>query len=1023
MASTGPWICPLLRSALKLFIARNYESCQFSFDYDSSSKRLVIKARLAEDHTLSVVELPISHGRSEQLGSDGEYALPFSGDDSCDRLQTGQVFLAREVEFIVGDHFDPVRVEICPRSLKAVGLSDVAMQTCSFPLRMSQEGSMQVLLQEALRVSGQEPKAGGGDDDREEILSQAEGFAVSVTAFQTQAPLPLPMADAAKPAQIQAAGPLSTAEQRRKDAALKLLRPKDGDGQPAVHSEENVTHAPVPPSPVLSQRPLCSPPDSAPEVLIARSNIVVEKGPAKSPTKPVSIPLGFQRWSKYRAANKHLPRRTSKISKSQSALLDSDTSYYPPLPGHDFRPGTVPLDLLKRIIAQADRLAIVSEDSGVQQRQSAEADEQREEGSGEKAVPDQLAVLDSSQSVGSDDWPDSSPERRRTVLPPDSPSNTPSELADSQSEHSSVAEPSSPVSETIETALDRSAAPKLSEAQARTSTQPEVSQSRVETSCVGDDSAALTSSGHQEAVTVSPALQIKRTPHLGRPIHLADALVSKDGSSEQLSASSREFILSTYDCTALEHPVLPENVPNAPPSSARPSKSSVAVVNVTPAVKHPAPDDMQESRRAKRFKISSKGRGPDYVDPAYNEVIEANRVRRTAELAPLAQRRPDAERMSSSSATSDVRNISVAAKSGTDISRRPSPSDRAGGSSTPITVPSHRSNKTGSPLPSSGFVPKSLFDHYRSVYQDYQGDEPSFENAIALLKRLRDDNRGPHPFLFDDFIFHHYHSYRDYLVKVASSSEDPVPYGRYYDLYIQSPGHSHNVVTLATLAWYSSHLGALPRERPSVQVQRTAFAQSSEKLTGVQKAASKHVPSPHPSPQPLLHGEIDGMQTEQGTGEAVQQNAVDRSQQSLVQSWVEQIRGASPELGTPDIDRSRDKMRAVAPIPLRAALEMIAQGGALVPPFGSLPARTTSKRGTSSAPYEVQRHRLARGTSVQMSTPRAKQSKPKQPGWWNKDSASPFGSLTAQSNPLHGSQRESKPPFTDFYKWRRLEQQ
>ncbi|RMZ89085.1 hypothetical protein DV736_g3678, partial [Chaetothyriales sp. CBS 134916] len=1053
MASTEPWISPLLRLALELFIAGKYESNQFSFDYDSSSKRLEIKARLTEARTLRVVELPIAQGRLEPLGSDGAYALPFTGDDSCGRLQTGQVLLAREIEFIVGDHFDPVRVEICPRSLEVVGHSNAAMQTCSLPLRMSQEATMQALLQDALRVSGQEPKAVSGDGDREEILSQVEGSVVSQAAFQTQAPLPFPMAAATKPKQVKRAVLLSTAEQRQKDTALNLLRPKDRDGrplpvseaerssariqlvrQPVVHSEEKATPDPVSPSSVLSQRPLCSLTNSVPEVSIPRSDIIAGPGPAKSPTKPVSMPSGLQRWSKERVANRYLPRYISKISESQSALLNSDNSYYPPLPGRDLRPGTIPFDLLNKIIAQADRLTMAPEDSCVQPGESAEPGKQREEaseeegngeeGNGEEEVLDQLALVDSSQSVRSDDWPDSSPERRRTELPPDSRSNTPSELSESQSEHSFVAEaaPSSPVPEMIEASLNQSVAPKLSGSQAHTITRSEVSQSRDETNGVSDDSAALISSGHQQAFAVSPTKQIKRTSHLERTIHLADALASNHGPSEQLSSSSHELIHSTYDCIALEHPVLHENEPNAPASSPRSSKS-LAAMNIPRAVKRPAHDGMQELREAKRFKISSKGRGPDAVDPAYNEVIEANRARRTAELAALTEKRPGSQRLSSSSATSDVahpRNISVATKSGTDLSTRPSRSDLAGGSSTPVTVPSHPSNTTVSPLTSSEFVPKTLFDRYRSVYQDYEGDEPGFENAVALLKRVRDDNTGPHPFLFDDFIFHHYHSYRDYLVKVASSSEDPLPYGRYYDLYIQSPGHSQNVVTLATLTWPSSHPGLLPRERPYVRVERIGFAQSSENLVGVQKLARKHVSSQHGSPQPHLHDDIDDMQTEQRTDQAMQQNRVAPLQQSSVQSWVEQIRGASPELGAPDIDRSRDDVRPAAPTTLHISLEKIAHSKATASPCSSLPTRTSSKRMTSAPHQMMQRREPAAGTEVPISTPTDKQSKPKQPGWWNKGSASPFSNLTPRSDPPHGSQGESKPRFTDFYKWRRL---
>ncbi|RMZ79203.1 hypothetical protein DV738_g3503, partial [Chaetothyriales sp. CBS 135597] len=942
MASTESWIKPLLRSALELFISKNDASNEFSFESDSSSKRLQITAHLAEARALTVVE-----GRSGRSGSDGAYALPFAGVNTSDSLRPGQVLRTRKIGFIFGDHFVPARVEICPRLLEVVERSDEAAPPSSLPLKMSQDVSIQALLQEVLRIFGQERQAVGKDRDHEAVLSQPEETSISQLAFQTQWPASRPNPAATEPTQVQSAGLLSTGEQRQKDIALKLLRPKNSNGdepraigeverrpsneqfirRPGLLSDENenATDDLDPSSSDISQQPLCSSHDSAPEpeTPVPCSNTLSAPGYEKSPTKTVSKPSGLQRWYKHCVANRYLPRRISKIPKSQSAILDSDNSYYPPLPGRDMRPGTVPLDLLKKLIDQADHLAV-----NVQHRESTEPDPQREDASGEEQrrdeqeMPDESGSFNSSQSVPSEDWPDDSPKSPRRGLPPDSPSNASSHLAESEPEDSSVAEVAINEPAINEPAINEPAvngptvnepaAPRLSGLQSVVSTQSEATQPRRQTICISDDSVMATSSGRQEPSSGSPAVHIKRTPHPGKAVALAESLAADRIDPEESSGPSDEVIHSTYGDQESETRVLHDKVSNAPTSTPKSSKG-LRAMDATPAVKHPADNGLLDSKATKRLKISSKGRGPDSVDPDYYPVIEANRTRRSAELTSLASRKPDPQHMSCSPEAPDVsrsRKPSLAARSGTDISRRASPSDLARRSSTPLTAPSHRSNMAASPRGSSRLVTNTLFDQYGSVYQDYQGDQRSFENAVALLKRLRREGKGPHPFLFDDFIFHHYHSYRPYLVSVASSSEDPVSYGRYYDLSIQSPDHSQGVITLATLASDSSQPVAPSLEQPYVQVEHTLFPQPSQNMIRVHQSTSKHASSQHSSPPPpLLPANVDNALSKQDASEAVQQTRIDKRPKPKQLDWWNKPPTASYSSLTPRSDPSHKSQR------------------------------------------------------------------------------------------------------------------
>lgn len=189
---------------------------------------------------------------------------------------------------------------------------------------------------------------------------------------------------------------------------------------------------------------------------------------------------------------------------------------------------------------------------------------------------------------------------------------------------------------------------------------------------------------------------------------------------------------------------------------------------------------------------------------------------------------------------------------------------------------------------SSACDPESLFPKFQEAYPDYKGSVKDFTRSCNVLSKILSLGQALHPFLFDDAIFHHYHSYRPYLADEALHAAAPLSFFDFYNERIEDPSHSKKVVTKSAL---HSIL-----ERP--QAANLAISIRQRHLS-------------HSSPSPMVPGassRISKSRVAANHTPALRRDVCDVDTPELPENAVEKWRrqassAASPELGTPDVDR------------------------------------------------------------------------------------------------------------------------
>lgn len=94
---------------------------------------------------------------------------------------------------------------------------------------------------------------------------------------------------------------------------------------------------------------------------------------------------------------------------------------------------------------------------------------------------------------------------------------------------------------------------------------------------------------------------------------------------------------------------------------------------------------------------------------------------------------------------------------------------------------------------------ETTFYAFQRAYPEYRGKLDNFIKACQLLIKMRNSNSPLHPFLYDDAVFHHYHSYRQYLLALVESGEDALPFGVFYVTHITTPNHLGGVIKASFL--------------------------------------------------------------------------------------------------------------------------------------------------------------------------------------------------------------------------------
>ena len=98
----------------------------------------------------------------------------------------------------------------------------------------------------------------------------------------------------------------------------------------------------------------------------------------------------------------------------------------------------------------------------------------------------------------------------------------------------------------------------------------------------------------------------------------------------------------------------------------------------------------------------------------------------------------------------------------------------------------------------------NIYEIYKAAYPDYQGPVSAFEKACRQIQLLDKEKRAPHPYLWDDFIFCRHHHYRLYLLRMAETSEDALPYLEYYHQHVERPLRTRSIVQAAWLTRQTS---------------------------------------------------------------------------------------------------------------------------------------------------------------------------------------------------------------------------
>jgi hypothetical protein len=436
--------------------------------------------------------------------------------------------------------------------------------------------------------------------------------------------------------------------------------------------------------------------------------------------------------------------------------------------------------------------------------------------------------------------------------------------------------------------------------------------------------------------TTKPA-QVVRTPHPGRPT-----------SHRQNMEPGSTFVPSTYAEVGR-----PAQIANPPPEVER-SDSDTSDKR--------GQDTHRDYVNSRSTRLSSKaarseGMGNDSDAAQHARKMQEHREWRRALLKPMAKLSSNSsEQPNGMSVEEEALRVSASIGMGLDVKEesaiernvqdvlQPSTQARAdttkmnGGTSNDHTKGVQRS----SPLPRSmhtdpatnlrptarvpsisaqAGIPSSygpLFVRFKAAYGDYGGTVKHFASACEMLAKPNIATRV-HRSLMDDFVFHYANTFLPYVIESAASGEGSMPYTDYF-FTLDDLTHWQKVLSSAglhaagtTRSSRNSELSQVQR-RISYEVPSFSVKDENSLSTTPHVGTRTHVPAQartRPSTQDVdMHDSVGLASEPEPSGEAnAGLQSQHASQQSSVESWLEQTAHArmpSPELGTPDIDRSAD---------------------------------------------------------------------------------------------------------------------
>lgn len=616
--------------------------------------------------------------------------------------------------------------------------------------------------------------------------------------------------------------------------------------------------------------------------------------------------------------SRQISSRLSRVPKDQQKILESASSFYPSLPGTDTRSGSLPQHLHERFCVQAEL------ERGEAQKSSRSGTQAQNAANVSKTNIDETLETDneSAQEVSASQWPPS-PE-----LPPPRPAVTalehlpsrPGSLSPTPDAHQARLQlppdsslPSSPVrlgsaaqsqdqtvsdilwNSTIEdkrvqgakdqqapTAIkavdriDRHA--KSSEASSSVASGSEVADWVV----VEDDIARVKSSAES-------GVQVQRTPHPGK---LQDSITRSTTSAHRSMAQpASTFVASTYN-------------------ELQPTRHEAGGEGSHLVVHAPRDDTLSKAAQAPRNDPRNEKHATSNRDAQDDEAIHSEKMTEAREwrrkmLKPISKqaiRRPAA-----ASSEPEARDPVVAKQQKPISMQSHSSTSRITGSSTKSSftspMPKANQHKLNDQLRRSSSVTKlsadtnmtELYDRFVRAYPDYNATQRQFEGGCRFLNKQMGVAKV-HSSLLDDYVYHYTTTYRSHCDESHDNGEDPMNFNDYFDCV--QPNHMSRVIS-ATAGQDRS------RARDSVFRSATINTDDGDSrlwLTNGSDAVLAAASNVRENPQE----QADKTAAEVGEGQGDEQ-APGRSQRSSVEEWIETTiasRPPSPELGTPNVDRS-----------------------------------------------------------------------------------------------------------------------
>lgn len=688
---------------------------------------------------------------------------------------------------------------------------------------------------------------------------------------------------------------------------------------------------------------------------LAPSSSIPEDMVASPPGNPGPQPV------KHSAKDKKVVRRFTKVPKDQISILECPQSHYPPLPGQDTRPGALPVKLLDLFTAQVDEAALSSEPGiqtssmGKQLNRSEETvrhhkvDEQLEESSNSEeevtasqwpASPDRggKPLDDDPQEPESSRPPSLSPvpgRQRKAELPPDS-----SPLEDytglesvrnhTESEDRSTANESlEPSANDRRSPLQPSPNPGKHRAGSMQSGTIAIDYKTKESAYnpASDDLSMRPRDPEQTCSSGDVPVQIKRTPYPGRHA----SYTSRENANKQkaspvaVDGPASTFIPSTY-CETTHNSAGRETHSHRVGTTVRSGaelRASRGNTSVPDAEQSRFRGDSEDKGLTRKLQDAREYRR-SVLEPISKKESTSIQPTSKPECSRETQHHQQSSTRVPSSEPQRVRGQSADADTATAPTSFSVPAEpkQAMQDISSSTAAESATRRDGTAM--------ALFQRFSDAYPDYDGSKRQFERACQLLSK-HCSRTQLHSFLLDDFVFHYTESYLDYLAECQESGGEPLLYADYFNGV--EPTHMKKIISLSVLQHESPSKGS----RESITAgQRKSLASESRSARGDGSNESA-INTAGVEDEAAAASRAVAIETIPSISPVLEQH-LDPSQKSSVEEWLQQTvatRAASPELGTPDIDRSLSPVNS----------EPVSQPRSLKRPFAAdLEHSSTTKR-------------------------------------------------------------------------------